>query len=47
MVAIVDNEYTLKYLMKDKSGKYYLKAANSKYKDIYPENELEVFGVVV
>lgn len=46
IVAHIDNQFTLKYL-RNKKGKVYLKAANSKYGDIYPEAELNVFGVVV
>lgn len=45
VVAIVDGGYTVKYLRR-KSSKYYLKAANPKYKDIYPECDFKVVGVV-
>ena len=45
VVAIIDGGYTVKYLRK-KAGKYYLKAANPKYKDIYPESEFKIVGVV-
>lgn len=45
VVAIIDGGYTVKYLRK-KGDKYYLKAANSKYKDIYPESEFKIIGVV-
>ena len=45
VVAIIDGGYTVKYLRK-KSDKYYLKAANPKYKDIYPESEFKIVGVV-
>ena len=45
VVAIIDGGYTVKYLRK-KSNKYYLKAANPKYKDIYPESEFKIVGVV-
>ena len=45
VVAIVDGGYTVKYLRR-KGNKYYLKAANPKYKDIYPENEFKIVGVV-
>lgn len=47
VVAIVDDEYTVKYLHKDKWWNPYLKAANSDYPDIIPEEKLEIFGVVV
>lgn len=45
VVALVDNGNTLKRFIK-KSGKVYLKAENKDYKDIYPEDELLVQGVV-
>ncbi len=45
VVAIVDGGYTVKYLRK-KGARYYLKAANPKYKDIYPESEFKIVGVV-
>ena len=45
VVALVDNHNTLMLFIK-KDGKIYLKAENKDYKDIYPENELMVQGVV-
>ena len=45
VVAEVDREFTLKYLKKDKRG-HYLHAANPKYPDFYPREELKIFGVV-
>ena len=45
VVAIIDGGYTVKYLRK-KGNKNYLKAANPKYKDIYPESEFKIVGVV-
>ncbi|MBD3360414.1 transcriptional repressor LexA [Candidatus Peregrinibacteria bacterium] len=45
VVALVDNENTLKLLVK-KNGKFYLKAENKAYKDIHPMEELIVQGVV-
>lgn len=45
VVAIVDGGYTVKYLRK-KGDKFYLKAANPKYKDIYPESEFKIVGVI-
>ena len=47
VIAIVDEDYTVKYLQKDNLGRYYLQAANENYDDIYPEQEMKVFGVVV
>lgn len=46
VIAIVDNEFTLKYLEKDK-GDYVLKPANPAYPIIRPKGQLEIFGVVV
>ena len=45
VVAIVDGGYTVKYLRK-KGNKNYLRAANPKYKDIYPASEFKIVGVV-
>lgn len=46
VVALVDNENTLKRLVKQK-GELFLKAENSEYSDIYPVSELQVQGVVM
>lgn len=46
VVAVVDTEYTLKYYFEE-AGKPYLVPANKKYKNIYPKESLEIFGVVV
>ena len=46
VVAIVDNEFTLKRLDKEK-GKFVLKPENKAYPVIRPKGELEIFGVVV
>lgn len=45
VVAIVDNEFTLKYLAQDKRGAY-LRAGNPAYAPIRPQGRLEIFGVV-
>lgn len=45
VVAVVDGEYTVKYLNKDANG-FYLRAGNPNYKDIRPEVSMEIFGVV-
>ena len=45
VVAIIDGGYTVKYLRK-KGNRSYLKAANPKYKDIWPESEFKIVGVV-
>lgn len=46
VVAVVDNEYTVKYLVHDKNG-FYLKAGNQEYAPIRPKDNLELFGLVV
>jgi repressor LexA len=50
VLAIVDNEFTLKVLAKDKEG-YYLEARNEKrsqdYPPIRPEQELEIYGFYI
>lgn len=46
VVAIVDNEFTIKYLALDKAG-FYLKPGNIGYPPIRPKDHLEVFGLVV
>lgn len=45
VVAIVDNEFTLKELGLEK-GKFVLKPHNPAYPVIRPQGELEIFGVV-
>lgn len=45
VVGVLDGEYTLKRLRRDK-GKYYLQAENPDYPDLYAMNELQVAGVV-
>lgn len=46
VVAIVDNEFTVKYLAQDKRG-FYLKPGNPAYPAIRPQGQLEIYGVVV
>lgn len=46
VVAIVDDEYTLKTLARDKGG-YHLLPANKSYAPIRPEGKLEIYGVMV
>ena len=46
VIAIVDNEFTLKTLGKEK-GKFVLIPANPAYPVIRPQGELEIFGIVV
>ena len=46
VVAQIDNEWTLKYLEK-KDGRVFLRAANKRYPDIIPADELVITGVVV
>lgn len=46
VVGVLDGEFTLKRLKRDK-GKYYLQAENTEYPDMYALEELQVAGVVV
>lgn len=45
VVGILDGEFTLKRLRRDK-GKYYLQAENDAYPDLYALEELQVAGIV-
>jgi SOS regulatory protein LexA len=47
VVALVDNEMTVKHLHPLKGGGWVLKAANPDYPDILAQQSLEVLGVVV
>jgi len=47
VVAIVDGDYTVKYLDKTTDGKILLQPGNPKYSPILPQNELSIFGKVV
>lgn len=46
VIAIVDDDFTLKYLERDKSG-FLLRPANPVYPVIRAQNSFEIFGVVV
>lgn len=46
VIAIVDNEFTLKTLGREK-GKFFLVPANPAYPVIRPKGDLEIFGIVV
>jgi len=46
VVAVVDDEFTLKTLARDKDG-YHLLPANPSYSVIRPNGKLEIFGVLV
>jgi SOS regulatory protein LexA len=45
VIAMIDNEYTMKYLRK-KDGKHFLEPANAKYKPIYPRESFRIEAVV-
>jgi SOS regulatory protein LexA len=45
VVADVDNEWTVKYLRKNKDG-FYLEPANSDFSPIYPQSHLNITAVV-
>jgi SOS-response transcriptional repressor LexA len=46
VIAIVDSEFTVKYLAHDKHG-YFLKPGNKAYSPIRAKDHLEIFGLVV
>ncbi len=46
VVAIVDGDFTIKYLRGDSRGPY-LEPANADYPCIYPEQSLDIYGEVV
>ncbi len=46
VVALVDNQNTVKRYMRSSDGRIYLKPENPRYDDIYPEGELCIQGVV-
>jgi repressor LexA len=45
VIANIDNEFTIKYLRKERD-KFYLEPANKKYKPVYPEDYLTIEAVV-
>lgn len=45
VIAMVDGEYTMKYLRK-KGSEYFLEPGNAKYKPIYPRESFRVEAVV-
>ena len=45
VLAVVDGDYTVKYLYKDNSG-IILRPANPAYPDIRAKENLEIYGVV-
>ena len=47
VVAVGDNEMTVKTLRRDPDGSFFLQAANPAYADIRPKTSLEILGVVV
>jgi SOS regulatory protein LexA len=47
VIAEIDGGYTVKYLRTDASGRTYLEPANSAYKNLYPEESLNITAVVV
>lgn len=47
VVAVVDNEITVKYLRTDKAGAWRLEPANPAYDIIVPSGSLEVLGIVI
>ncbi len=45
VIAEVDSQWTMKYFRKNSKG-VYLQAANKKFKNIYPEEEIKIAAVV-
>ena len=45
VLALIDNEWTLKILQK-KNGVMYLQAANPKYPPLFPKTDLQIYGIV-
>lgn len=45
VVAVVDNEFTVKFLAKNNQG-FYLEAGNKEFEPIRPKDQLEIFGPV-
>lgn len=45
VIAMIDGDYTMKYLRK-KDGKHFLEPANEKYKPIYPREAFRIEAVV-
>jgi repressor LexA len=46
VIAEVDGKWTMKYLRREKNGRFYLEAANPDYEDIHPSESLKVAAVV-
>jgi SOS-response transcriptional repressor LexA len=46
VIAMVDGEYTMKYLRQDTKGNHYLEPANEKFSNIYPTESFKVEAVV-
>lgn len=46
VIAMVDGDYTMKFLRQQKNGTHYLEPANEKYKPIYPQESFKVEAVV-
>lgn len=46
VIAMVDGEYTMKYLRQDKQGNHYLEPANPDFENIYPTESFKVEAVV-
>ena len=47
VVAIVDNQFTVKYLAQDKRGGFFLRPGNVAYEPIRAKSDLELYGRVV
>lgn len=45
VIALLDGDWTMKYLRTGRSG-FYLEAANDRYPDMYPQDDLQIGGIV-
>ncbi len=45
VIALVDGGWTMKYY-RNRNGKVFLEPANERYKNIYPEHQLDIYAVI-
>lgn len=46
IVAVIDWEFTVKFIQRDKQWNIFLQPANKNFSPIYPEDNMEIFGKV-
>ena len=47
VIALIDGGYTVKTLLKDADNRWFLRPENDNYDDIYPNEWMGIYGVVV